>query len=61
VGFAIQHSVALLDDGVSDGLCAVAFPAARRPRNMMHITLRWQRFTTVGIRSMDSLCGCFGG
>jgi hypothetical protein len=34
---------------------------ALRPRNMMHITLRWQRFTTVGIRSMDSLCGCFGG
>jgi hypothetical protein len=29
VGFAIQHAVALLDDGVSDGLGAVTFPAPR--------------------------------
>jgi hypothetical protein len=29
VGFAIQHAVALLDDGVPDGLCAVTFAAAR--------------------------------
>jgi predicted permease len=34
---------------------------ALRPRNMMHITLRWRQFTTVGIRFMGSLCGCFGG
>ena len=30
VRFAIQHAVALLDDGVPDGLCAVTFAAARR-------------------------------
>src|SRR5271156_586357 len=30
VSFAIQHAVALQDDGVSDGLCAVTFAAARR-------------------------------
>jgi hypothetical protein len=46
---------------VSDGLCAVTFAASRRPRNMMHITLRWQRFTTVGIRFMASLCEYGGG
>jgi len=56
VGFAIQHTVALLDDGVSDGLGAVALAAPGRTRNMMHITLRWRRFTTVGIRYVASLC-----
>ena len=54
VGFAIQHSVALQDDGVPDGLCAVTFPASRRPRDMMHITLRWRRFITAGILFMAS-------
>jgi hypothetical protein len=29
VGFAIQHTVALLDDGVPDGLRAVALAASR--------------------------------
>ena len=29
VGFAIQNPVALLDDGMSDSLCAVTFAAAR--------------------------------
>jgi hypothetical protein len=51
----------LLEDGVSDGLCDMAFATAGRPRNMMHITLRWQRFTTVGIRFMASLCEYGGG
>ena len=32
VGFAIQDAIALLDDGMSDGLCAVTFPAARRTK-----------------------------
>jgi len=32
VGFAIQHAVALLDDGVSDGLCAVTFAACQAGR-----------------------------
>ena len=30
--FAIQHAIALLDDGVSDGLRAVTFAAARRTK-----------------------------
>ncbi len=32
VGFAIQNTVALLDDGVSDGLGAVTFPAPWRAK-----------------------------
>jgi len=32
VGFAIENTVALLDNGVSDGLCAVTFPAPRRTK-----------------------------
>src|SRR6202166_3946966 len=39
VGFAIQHTVALLDDGVSDGLCAVTFPAPRRAKEQGIFTL----------------------
>src|SRR5271167_72680 len=31
VRFAIEHPITLLDDGMPDGLRAVAFPAARRP------------------------------
>jgi len=61
VRFAIDHTIALLDDGVTDGLGQVTFTAAGGPRNMMHITLGWQQFTTVGIRFMGSRCESSSG
>jgi hypothetical protein len=54
VGFAVQHAIALLDHGVSDGLGQVTLTGPGEPRNMMHITLVWQQSTTVGIRFMGS-------
>ena len=61
VGFAIENTIILLDNSVPDGLPDMAFAASRRPHNMMHITLRWRRFTTVGIRFMASLFEYGGG
>ena len=55
VGFAIQHAVALLDGGVSDGLGAVALAAAGRYRNIMPIVRRRSRFTTHGIRCVGKI------
>jgi hypothetical protein len=51
----------LLDGGVSYGLGKMTFPAASGHRNMMHITLGWQQFTTVGIRFMASRCESSSG
>ena len=60
VGFAIQHPVALLDNGLSDGLRTVTFPAARRYQNIMPIVRRRSRSTTSGIRYVGRICVCEG-
>ena len=46
VGFAIQHTVALQDDRLSDGLRQVALTRSARDRNIMPMVPRSSRFIT---------------